>query len=75
MVRITHYRYKCIGCTYCVEVASQYWRMSEIDGKSDLLGAKTIKNMQVLITDDMAYKENKKAAELCPVSCIKVEKK
>ncbi len=74
MVRITHYRYKCIGCAYCVEVAPDFWKMNENDGKSDLIGSKTKNNIQMLITDDLSFDANMRAAEVCPVSCIKVEK-
>ena len=74
MVRVTHYRYKCIGCAYCAEVAPEFWKMSEQDGKSDLLGAETKNQIQVLVTDDLAFEPNQQAAQVCPVSCIKVEK-
>ncbi len=74
MVRVTHYRYKCIGCAYCVEVAPDFWEMNETDGKSDLIGSSIKNQIQVLVTDDFSYDQNKQAAEVCPVSCIKVEK-
>jgi len=74
MVRITHYRYKCIGCAYCVEVAPDFWQMNENDGKSDLIGAKQKNQIQVLVTDDTDYEQNERAAQVCPVSCIKVER-
>ncbi len=74
MVRITHYRYKCIGCAYCVEVAPDFWEMNEQDGKSDLISANTKNQIQVLLTDDLAWEQNRQAADVCPVSCIKVEK-
>ncbi len=74
MVRVIHYRYKCIGCAYCAEVAPEFWKMSEQDGKSDLIGAQTKNEIQQLVTDDLSYAPNKQAADVCPVSCIKVER-
>jgi len=74
MIRITHYRYKCIGCAYCEEVAPQRWQMNELDGKSDLLESTEKKEIQTAIVDENEYEENLQAAELCPVKCIKVER-
>ncbi len=74
MVRITHYKYKCIGCAYCVEIAPERWKMNEQDGKSDLIDAKEKNMVQTVVVDDFEYHQNKQAAEVCPVGCIKVEK-
>ncbi len=74
MVRITHYRYKCIGCAYCVELAPFRWIMNEDDGKSDLVDSTERNQVQTVIVDDTEYDENIQAAEACPAKCIKVEK-
>ena len=74
MIRIIHHRAKCIGCGYCVEVASYRWRMNENDGKSDLISSKNKKEIYNLVVADDEYEDNKEAAELCPVKIIKVEK-
>ncbi len=74
MIRITHYRTKCIGCNYCVEVAPFRWVMDESDGKSCLADAKSKKNIFIAIVSDDEYNYNKEAAEICPVNIIKVEK-
>ena len=74
MLRITHHREKCIGCGYCVEVAPYRWQMNANDGKSDLISAKNKKGFYNLSVADDEYKNNKEAAELCPVKIIKVEK-
>lgn len=72
MVIITHFRKKCIGCNYCVEIAQEYWRMSKKDGKSVLLGAKDKKGIHTLRTDDGALELNQSAARACPVNVIQV---
>ena len=74
MIRITHYKYKCIGCAYCVEVAPSRWQMNQEDGKSDLIGATERNEVQTVIVDDTEYEENLEAAQVCPAKCIKVEK-
>ena len=74
MIRITHYRKKCIGCGYCVEVAPYRWQMNKDDGKSDLITAKNKKGFYNVVVADDEYEDNKEAAELCPVKIIKVEK-
>ena len=76
MIRIFHYREKCIGCYYCVEVAPQRWQMDEEDGKSSLKeGIKRKNYYEVVIWDDSEYESVKEAADLCPTGVIRVEKK
>ncbi len=74
MVRITHYRYKCIGCAYCVEIAPYRWEMNEDDGKSDLIDSVEKNEIQTIVVDDSEYDDNEQIAQLCPAKCIKVEK-
>ena len=74
MIRISHYRIKCIGCNYCVEVAPSNWKMDNADGKSILLDSKEKKGIYISINSDDEYVENLEAAEICPVNIIKVEK-
>lgn len=74
MIRISHYRIKCIGCNYCVEVAPSNWKMDSADGKSILLESKEKKGIYISINSDDVYDENLEAAEICPVNIIKVEK-
>lgn len=74
MVRITHFRKKCIGCFYCAEVAPERWQMNENDGKSNLIGAKEKKGIYNLLTTDDEYEAQVEAAELCPVNIIRIEK-
>lgn len=74
LVRIIHYRQKCIGCNACVEAAEQRWRMSKKDGKSVLLGSKEKKGIYSVIVHIDEYEPNVEAAKNCPVNIIKVEK-
>lgn len=74
MVRIFHYREKCIGCFYCAEIAQDRWEMNETDGKSNLIGAKNNKGIYMIEVQDWEYEPNKQAADSCPANCIRVEK-
>ena len=75
MIRITHFRKKCIGCNACVEANAERWRMSRKDGKSTLVSGKEKKGGHYdYIGNDVEYEENKIAAKNCPVKIIKVEK-
>ncbi|WP_421917770.1 ferredoxin [Marinifilum sp.] len=73
MRKVYQRREKCIGCAYCVGVAPGFWDMNEEDGKCDLIGAYHLKNEFVLdiLTDE--EEQNKKAVEICPVNCIRIE--
>ena len=74
MIRITHQREKCIGCNLCVEVARNRWRMSRKDGKSTLVGGEDNKGFYSVLVGYDEWKENKYAADNCPVKIIKLEK-
>jgi len=74
MVVITLQRNKCIGCNYCVELASSQFQMSKKDGKAVLLHAKekkgffTLKSLDENILDDC-----EKASKACPANIISVK--
>lgn len=74
MVKITHERWKCIGCGACANVCSEHWEMSD-DGKSKLKGAEYKKTddgeLGALKLDEA--KCNKEAEASCPVNCIHVK--
>ena len=74
MIRIIHFREKCIGCNACVELAPDRWRMSKKDGKSVLLEAKEAHHIFTALVGDDEYKKNHVAAKMCPTNIIKVEK-
>jgi len=73
MIRIIHYRAKCIGCNACVEAAFSRWRISRKDGKSILIGAKEKKGIYIASAENHELEENLMAAKNCPVNIIKVE--
>ncbi len=74
MVKIVHYRNKCIGCNSCVELAPAFWGMNEEDGKSNLKGSHKKKEVEILEITHADVEENEKAAKDCPVNIIHVLK-
>lgn len=74
MVRITQQREKCIGCAYCHMEAPHRWHMDESDGKSTLVGARGKNGFYTIVVSDLEWEDNLRAAEVCPVNIIKVEK-
>ena len=72
MPKVIHYREKCVGCNSCVEHAPNFWKISELDGKSDLLGASGKKEIYLLEISRVEVKDVLKAAEDCPVKIIKI---
>jgi ferredoxin len=74
MISIIYRREKCIGCNYCVEIAPGRWVMSKKDGKSNLIGAKGKKGVFTLKVHEGEAEVNQKAAEVCPVKVIVVNK-
>ncbi len=74
MIRIIHFREKCIGCNACVELAPDRWRMSKKDGKSVLLEGEENRGIYTAVVGDDEFKINHAAARTCPTNVIKVEK-
>jgi ferredoxin len=72
MIRIDHYRDKCIGCNACVEASFSRWRMSRKDGKSVLIGAARKKGCDSLTVGDEEKAENARASKNCPVRIIQI---
>ena len=60
----------CIGCGSCVAVADKIWFMDS-DGLATCKGMKDSK----LEIDEKDFAKHKEAADICPVECIKVNKK
>jgi ferredoxin len=67
--KITIDKETCIGCGTCVALVPELFVMGK-DGKAEIIGGKTIDDLQCLETENPKAKE---AAEACPVSAIKVE--
>ncbi len=74
MVKVVHYRKKCIGCGNCVLQAPCFWEMDE-DGKSNLKYAKDKNGVFILEIHDSDVEKNTLAARDCPSRIIKIEKK
>jgi ferredoxin len=74
MIRIFHYRTKCIGCNACVEADKNRWRISRKDGKSTLIGGKNKNGIYRIEIENEEYKSVRKAIKNCPVKIIKAEK-
>jgi ferredoxin len=73
MIRITHFRSKCIGCNACAEVAPHRWRVSTRDGKSVLIGGKEKKGIITALVPDDELGDLRVASRMCPTNIIKVE--
>ena len=74
MPKIIHYRDKCIGCNSCVEQSPERWKMSQEDGKSDLIGSKEKKGVFIVNITNDELKANESAAKDCPVNIIRMIK-
>ncbi len=74
MIRIVFLRRKCIGCNACVEVAPEHWVISGKDGKSYLKKSRQKGEYYTLSLPDWEYEKQVRAAELCPVRIIRVER-
>ena len=74
MAKILFYRENCIGCSACVESASNFWEISGKDGKSVLKNGVKKKDVYVLEIDEIEKEENEKAKENCPMGIIKLVK-
>ena len=74
MVQISFIREKCIGCGYCFDISPDYWELSSIDGKSNLLGSTLKKQTYIANIHDIEFENQKKVAEICPVKIIQVKK-
>lgn len=70
---IRHYRDKCIGCSACSDICPAYWKLSEEDGKTDLIDGiekGPVFQRELNIEDEDL---NRLAAESCPVNIIKID--
>ena len=69
--KIKHDRPNCIGCMACVSVCPRFWEMSDLDGKSDIIGGKRLDNgHEELSISEEDFEDNMDAAESCPVNVI-----
>lgn len=71
MIKIIHYRKKCIGCGICYELQPQHWRMSKKDGKANLLSA-TVKKEVHQANSSQPIQISRLIEKACPVNAIKI---
>jgi ferredoxin len=71
MLRVFHYRSKCIGCNACVEADKSRWRMSRKDGKCILIGGENKKGVFRTEVDESEHDDILKAVKNCPVKIIR----
>lgn len=72
MIKIIHYRDKCVGCGICFEQQPELWRMSKKDGKATLLKSTVKKDVFVLSVSNSIQHQARKVARECPVKIIKI---
>lgn len=72
---IIHLKKDCISCGACAAITPEYWEMDE-EGLAHLKRSKVVKaHYELEISTEEARAANQEAAECCPVSIIKLEKK
>ncbi|HLC71064.1 MAG TPA: ferredoxin [Candidatus Nanoarchaeia archaeon] len=72
---LIHLKKDCISCGACAAITPDYWEMDE-EGLAHLKGSKAVNaHFELEINTEEARAENQEAANCCPVSIIKVEKK
>ncbi len=76
--KIEYNRPECISCGACAAVAPGSWSIAQKDGKSELSGSMHIEEHGEIIKEELELddlKQNKEAAECCPVNVIHITDK
>ncbi len=71
-LKIVHDRPTCIGCGVCAAINPEHWKMSDEDGKSDVIGADKVGTDEVLEIEELD--KDMECAQACPVNCIHLYK-
>jgi ferredoxin len=71
MLKIIHYRNKCIGCGICYEIEPILWRMSKKDGKATLLNSESKRGISLKLVNESYRFKSENIAKACPVKIIK----
>ena len=72
---IIHFKKDCISCGACAAITPEYWEMDE-EGLAHLKGSTAANaHFELEIDTEEVRAANQEAANCCPVSIIKVEKK
>ncbi len=73
--KVLHFKKDCISCGACAAIAPEYWEMDE-EGLAELKGSKPVNShFEREVETEEAKAINQEAADCCPVSIIKLEKK
>jgi ferredoxin len=72
MPKVIHYRKNCIGCNSCTEHMSSFWKISDVDGKADLIGSELKRDHFILNITLVDVDKFKQVAKDCPARVIKV---
>lgn len=72
MMKVVHYRAKCIGCNICFEMMPAHWRLSRRDGKATLVQANEKKGLFIKSFPPEERSQWKAVEAACPVRVIKV---
>ena len=73
MFQIIFHRKKCIGCNACVEAAPERWRVSQKDGRCNLINGEEKKGIYQAKVNMEEYELNLQAAKNCPVKIIQLQ--
>ena len=72
---VIHLKKDCISCGACAAITPEYWEMDE-EGLAHLKRSKAVNShFELEIDTEEARAVNQEAADCCPVSIIKIEKK
>lgn len=70
--KIEHDRVNCIGCSACVAVSPDHWKMAD-DGKASIIKGKSREDhWEEKDIEEAEMQHYKEAAESCPVNVIHI---
>lgn len=72
MLKVIHYRNKCIGCGVCYELQPGLWHISQKDGKARLLRSANKKGVFIVSVSSSIQRQLQDVANACPVKIIKI---
>jgi ferredoxin len=71
-IKVKLYRYKCIGCGYCISLLPNVWAYSKYDGKITHSKTPSFEEDDQIIQIEPFYStEVKQSEDICPVKAIK----
>jgi ferredoxin len=71
--KVQHFKEECIGCGACAAVSPDFWEMDD-EGMANLKGSKNKgDHWEIVIESEVDKATNEEAADVCPVSIIKLK--